>query len=196
MVPIGECRERRHLRHQPVDLKPPVLRVMDVPRFGIERSERGHAADQHAHGMGVVPEAVHDRPDILVHVRMVRDVVHEFVQLGLGLQLSVQQQIRAFEERAVLRKLFDLVSPVPKNPLFPIDVGDGAYGRGRVLEPGIVGHHSEIALVDLDLPEIHGADDITLVDVDLVLAPRPVIPNRQAILPPVPVFSHFFSVNR
>ena len=194
MVPICERREGRHLRHESVDLKPPVLRVTHVPCFRIKRSKRGYAADQHAHSMGVVPKPVHDRADIFVYVRMVRDLVHEFVEFGLGRQLSVQQQIRDFEKRAALRELFDRISAVSKNPLSPIDVGDGASGRGRVLEPGIVGHHAEVAVVDLDLPEIHGADDITLVDVDFVLAPSPVVPNRQAIFPPTPVFSHFLSV--
>ena len=195
MMSVRERRQRRHLRHKPVDLEPPVFRVMHITRFRVERSERGYAADQHAHGVRVVPEAVHDRADILVYVRVVRDLVHEFVQFGLGRQFSVQEQIRDLEEGAAFRKLLDRISAVPKNPFPPVDVGDRTAGRSRVLEPGIVRHHSEIAVVDLDLPEIHGADDITLVDIDLVLAPSTVVPNRQAILPPTPVFSHFLSVN-
>ena len=94
MVPVREPRERWHLRHEPVDLEPTVRRVSHVPGFGGEGSERGYAADQHTHGVGVVPKAVHDRPNILVYVRVVRDIVHEIVTLGLGGQLSVQKQIR------------------------------------------------------------------------------------------------------
>ena len=105
MMPVRERRERRHLGHQPVDLKPPVVGVMDVPRFGVKRSERRHAADQHAHGMSVVAEPVHDRANILVHISVVGNIVHEIVQLGLIRQLSIQEQIRDFEERAALRKM-------------------------------------------------------------------------------------------
>jgi len=41
--------------------------------------------------VGVVSEALEQISDVLVHIGVERDFVHETVELGLGRQLAVQQ---------------------------------------------------------------------------------------------------------
>ena len=56
-VPVGEGRERRHLRDQPDRLDVAVLRVLDLVGVGIEGRERADRAEQHPHRVRVVAEA-------------------------------------------------------------------------------------------------------------------------------------------
>jgi hypothetical protein len=91
MVPVGISGERGHLRDETHDLLPTIGRIIDVLRFRIEGRERADTADDHAHGVGVVSEALEQISDVLVHIGVERDFVHETVELGLGRQLAVQQ---------------------------------------------------------------------------------------------------------
>ena len=81
-VAIRVRRQGRHLRYQPEHLGAARLLVVDGLGLGIERRERGHGADEHAHRMGVVAEAVDELPDVLVHHRVERDVVREVLELA------------------------------------------------------------------------------------------------------------------
>src|SRR5690606_8282284 len=94
------------------------------------------------------------------------------------------------EMGAPLGELLDRVAAVAEDALAPVDVRDRAARRGRVREGGIVRHHPEIRLLDLDLPQIHLPDDVTLDDVHLVLPPGTIVPDREGILPPASALSH------
>jgi hypothetical protein len=73
----------RHLRDHPHDLHVPVVGVVDVAGVGVERRQAPHRGHQHAHRVRVVAEALHERADVLVHERVVGDLVHPRVVLAL-----------------------------------------------------------------------------------------------------------------
>ena len=75
-VAIAERGERRQLGEQAHDRDVALLGIVDVLRFGIERRQRRDRRAEHRHRMRVVAEALQERLDVLVHVRVVRDVVH------------------------------------------------------------------------------------------------------------------------
>jgi hypothetical protein len=78
---VGAGRERRHLRDQTDDL-PIGVRVVDVLGLGVERRQRRDRRDQHAHGVGVVVEALHEPlAHVLVDERVVDDVVAPLLEL-------------------------------------------------------------------------------------------------------------------
>ena len=97
-VPIGERRDRRYLRQEPDEGDVALVRVVNVLRARIERRQRGDARRKHRHRVRVVPESFHEVLDVLVHVRVHRDVGHPLVVLGLRGELAVAQQPRDFEE--------------------------------------------------------------------------------------------------
>jgi hypothetical protein len=98
--------------------------------------------------------------DVLVDVRVERDVVDELVELRLRGELALQDQVGDLEMGAALGELLDGVAAVSEDPLVAVDVRDGAAGRCGVGVRGVVGHHPEVALVHLDLAEIHGSDHV------------------------------------
>ena len=58
--------------------------------------------------------------------------VAEIVQLRLGGQLAVDQQIAGFDEIAALGQLLDRVAAVAENALLAVEKCDGAGGRSGV----------------------------------------------------------------
>ena len=81
--------QRRHLGDQTDDLLVPGLRIEDVLGVEVEGRQRGDGRDEHAHGMGVVVEALEEAlADVLVDERVVRDVVAPFGELLLVGQLA------------------------------------------------------------------------------------------------------------
>jgi len=83
-VPVAGSSQRWQLGDQASDLQLAVLGIFDVLRLGVERSERRDARHEHAHRVSVVLEAVDEvAAEVLVHVRVVRDVVLPLVVLGL-----------------------------------------------------------------------------------------------------------------
>ena len=103
-VPVREGAEGRHLRDQADDLQVVALGVRDVLGLGVERAEHPDAGLQHPHGVGVVAEALHEPAHVLVHERVVGDLVDPGVELRLGRQLAVDQQVGDLEERAARRR--------------------------------------------------------------------------------------------
>ena len=86
---------------------------------------------EHAHRVGVVLEAFHELLDVLVEVRVERDVVHPLLELRARWQLAVDQQVSRLQERGALGELFDRVAAVLQDAALAVDVGDGAAaGRG------------------------------------------------------------------
>ena len=94
--------------------------------------------------MRVVAEALQERLDVLVHVRVVRDVVHPLVVLGLRRQLAVAQQPRDLEEGRLLGELLDRVAAIAENALVAVDERDRALARRGVHERRIVASSARI----------------------------------------------------
>ena len=132
VVAVDERGQGGQLREQPDDRDVALLGVEDVLRLGVERRQRRDAAAQHRHRMRVVAEPLEKPFDVLVHVRVERDVVHPVVVLGLVRQLAVPQQPRDFEVAGLLGQLLDRVSAIAENPLVAVNEGDRAPTRCRV----------------------------------------------------------------
>src|SRR3972149_5112229 len=97
----------------------------------VERGESRHGAYEHAHGVGIVLQALHELLDVLVDVGVVGDVVGPLVELVAGGQLTEENEIRRLQEVGVLGQLLDGVAAVFEDTAFAVDVGDGAAaGRG------------------------------------------------------------------
>ena len=52
-------------------------------RLGMERRHRRHRRDHHAHGVGVIAEALHHLGEVLVDKRVAHDALGEVVELVL-----------------------------------------------------------------------------------------------------------------
>ena len=157
---------------------------------GIERRQRADRADEHPHGVRVVPEALEERLDVLVEHRVERDLVRPLFQLGGGRQLAAENQIRRLEEVAALRQLLDGIAAVHQDALVAVDVGDAAAAGGGVGERRVVGHEAELIRRHLDLPEVHRADGAVLQG-DLVGGAGSVVGDGERV---GHVYSAFFFV--
>src|SRR5437763_4586486 len=125
---------------------------MDISRVVIEGGERAGYPAQHRHRMGVAPKAAVEGAELLVHHRVVGDVVEELLSLLGGRQLAEQEQIRHLHEIAFLGQLLNRIAAVEQYALVAVDIGDaGAAGGGRH-EAGIVGEVSglPVQLADID----------------------------------------------
>ena len=181
VVAVGEGGERGHLRQQPDDLRHPDLGVADAVGVRIEGRQRAHRGDQHAHRVGVVAEALHELPDVLVHERVDRDLVDPLRERVERRQLAVDQQVGDLQVAGVLAQLLDRVAAVLEDAGVAVDVGDRAAARGGVHERRVVGHQPEVLLVDLDLAQVQGAHG-AVGDRQLVGAPGAGVGDEQAVL--------------
>ena len=180
VVAERERRQRRHLGQQPDHLDVPDVVVVDLARLGIERRQRADRRQQHPHRVRVVPEALHELLDVLVHERVDRDVVDPLVELQLGRKLSVNQQVRDLEVARLLGELLDRVATVLEDPLLPVDVRNRGATRGGRHERRVVGQQAEVILVDLDVAKLRGADR-PVFDRNLVLLAGSVVGDRQGL---------------
>ena len=180
-VAEGKCRDRRQLGQQAHPLQVAVRRIVNVFRVGIERGERTYGAEQHAHRMGVVAEALEELGDVGVYVCVELDLLFPLAQLLLARQLALAEQIGHLEKRGLLRQLLDWVTTVSQDALVTVDERDrAATGRG-VHEGRIVGHHPEVIVGDLDLPQV-GSLDGAFGDRQLVALAGSVIGDGNAVL--------------
>ena len=109
---VRRRRKRRHLGDEPGDLLAPRLRVEDVLGVQVEGRQRRHRGYEHPHRMGVVVEALQEPlADVLVNERVVRDLVAPLLELGLGRELAVEQQVGDLEVCRGLGQLLDRDSP-------------------------------------------------------------------------------------
>src|SRR5712692_2718236 len=95
-MPVRKRRDGRHLANQPVWLLLAGLGAEDILRIMVERGKSGNRRYRHAHGMGVVMEAIEEFLDALVDVGVVRDVVGPILQLRGCRQLAGEQQVGGF----------------------------------------------------------------------------------------------------
>src|SRR5688572_24891989 len=167
-MPVGKRCNRRRLRQQPNDRDVALRLVEYVAGRWIERRQPGDRAVEHRHWMRVVAEALEKLPEVLVHVSMKGDLVHEPVVFLLVRQLAVAKQPGDLEERRILRQLLDGIAAVAEYSLVAIDVGDGTAARCGVQKGRIIAHQTRIVrIVGLDLLELRSSDR-TLGDRNLV----------------------------
>src|SRR5439155_575970 len=150
-VAVSEGCDGRHLADQPPRLHPPRLEVHDVLRLGVEGGERADRADQDAHRMGVVAEALDELLQVLVHQGVHLDVALPHAEVRGGGQLALDDQVGGLEEAALLGQLLDRVAAVAEDAALAVDVADLALAGGRVEERGVVAD-------DLEPPELDGPD--------------------------------------
>jgi hypothetical protein len=130
--------------------------------------------------VGVVAVALHELLHVLVDERVDGDLVRPLLELRLGRELAVDEQVGDLEVRAVLGELLDRIAPVLEDALVAVDEGDRRTTRRGVHERRVVGHEAEVVLLDLDVPQRERADRAVL-DRDLVLLPRAVVGDREGV---------------
>ena len=150
-IAIARCRDRRRLRDQADRGEAALRRIVHVERVVIERRERTDRCAQHRHRMRVVMETVEEVLQRLAHHRVMRDLVLELAELGLGRQVAVDQQVGDFEKARVLGQLLDRVPAIQQYALVAVDERDRAAARCRRHEPRIVG---EVAGVLVELADV------------------------------------------
>jgi hypothetical protein len=103
-------------------------------------------------------------------------MVREVVQLRLGRQFAVKNQIGGLQERALFGDLLDWITAVAQYAFVAVNVSNPALTRRRVHEAGVV-TDDPFVFRDFDLEQIRRLDG-TVFDWDLVLFSGPVIDNR------------------
>ena len=179
-MPTRVGRNRRRLRDQADALQPARGGIADVLRFGIERAERADGAEEHAHRVRVVTEALDGLLEALGHHHVVADFLDPLVELRLVRKLSEEHQIGRFEVGAVLGELLDGVAAVHEDALVPVDERNAAAARGRVREGRVIRHHAEIVRPRFDLSQIHRANGAVL-NRNLVLLAGAVVGDGQSV---------------
>ena len=147
----GDCRD---LGDDPVREDLAVARVMDVQRVVVEGRHRRDHGRHLRHRMGVVMEAVVEAQQRLVDHRVAHDAVLERIELELGRQLAVDQQVGDFEEGALLRQLLDGIAAVEEDAAIAVDVGDLRLAGGGRHETRIVGEQAVVFLQRRDVQYI------------------------------------------
>ena len=186
-VPVSKGRDSRNLGDKPVDLFVSYGHVAYLLGFRIEGGQRGNRTDQDPHGMGVVPESVHEFLDVLMDNRVMGDVVRPFFEFGPGRQQAVNDQEGDFEKGTFYGQVLDGIAPVAQYALFPIDVGYAAPAGGGVGERRIVPQQTEVVLGHLDLSKVRGGDRRAVPgicpvhDGNFVFLAGPVIYNGQRV---------------
>src|SRR5579883_2558790 len=98
--------------------------------------------------------------DAFMDEGVVSYVVGPVFQLLAAGQFAKNDEISGFEVGAALRKFFDGIPAISQDSGVAIDESDLTLAQSRVVERGIVAHHSEIALIHFDLAEIECTDRI------------------------------------
>src|SRR3954451_24089695 len=181
VVAVGERRERRHLGDHPDGRHVALLVLLDVLRARVEGRQRAHRRLQHPHRVRVVAEAVEELLDVLVDVRVDRDLVYPRVELVAVRQLAVDDQVGDLEIGRLLAELLDRVAAVLEHPGLTVDVGDRRAARRGVGVRRVVRHQAEVVLRDLDLPQVHPLDG-PVADRKLVRLAGPVVRDRERFL--------------
>ena len=153
-VLVGPGRQGRHLGDHAVGRDHAVARIGDVGGVVIEGGKRADHADHHRHRVGVATQPLDELVHLLVHHRVVGDVVLELPLLLGGRQVAVEQEVAALHEVGVLGQLLDRIAAVEQHALVAVDVGDrqlAAAGRG------VAGVEGEVAGVLVQLADV---DDV------------------------------------
>ena len=150
---IGPCGDRGHLGDEPLGLEQTVGGILHIFGVRIDRGQRGHGAHQHGHRVGIVAKAFHELYGGFVQHAVMSDLVRPLFQFRRIGQLSEEQQISYFKERAVLSQHFNGIAAKLQNAALAIDKCDAALAGCRVHEARIVHHEPEVILAGLHLSE-------------------------------------------
>ena len=126
--------------------------------FRVEGGQRRDRTDQNTHGMGVVPETVHELLDVFVYDRVMGNVVRPFREFARGRKDSVHDQVGDFQKGTVYREVLDGIAPVTQNAFFTIDVGYAAPAGSGIGKSRIVSQQAEIVLGYLDFTKVRGGN--------------------------------------
>ena len=121
---VRPCRDRRHLRDQPVRRHHALVRVRDVGAVVIEGGQRADHTAHDGHRMRVAPESPVEVVQLLVQHGVVGDVGHELALLPARRQFAVEQQVADLEEIAFLGQFPDGVSAVQQDAVVAVDEGN------------------------------------------------------------------------
>ena len=145
-MPVGHGGNGGHLGDQPLDLQQPVGGIVHLMGLGIDRRQGRHGADQHRHGVGIVPKALHELLHGLVQHGVVGDLVDPVVELAGRRQFAKQNQVGNFKKRAMLGQLLNGIAAILQNPAVAVDERDVAAAGSRVHEGRIVQHQAEVVI--------------------------------------------------
>ena len=154
---VGHGRDRRHLGDQPIGRDHALIRVMDVGRVVVECRQRADHSAHHRHRVRVASEAAEEARKLLVHHRVVGDVVDELSLFRRGRQFAVQQEIGDFEKIALLRQLLDRIAAIHQHAFVAVDVGDARPAGGGGHEAGVVGEVPGLGIELADVDDL-GSD--------------------------------------
>ena len=71
-------------------------------------------------------------------------MITELVELLLGRQFAVNEEIGGFDKRTFFRQLFDRDASVEENPFFTVKEGDGAFAGSRTCLSRIKGNEPRL----------------------------------------------------
>src|SRR6516164_4810487 len=101
--------------------------------------------------MRVATETAKEGRQLLMHHRMVGDVVDELFLLLCVRQLAVEEKVSDLKKIALVRQLFDWIPAVEQHPLVAVYIGDARATGGGRHETGIV---SEVPGLRVELANI------------------------------------------
>ncbi len=153
---------------------------MNILAVAIKGRECADRADEHAHRMCIVMEAVHQLLDVLMNHRVIRDVVRPLLVLRFRRQLAVEKQVCDLKKIAFLSKLLDRVTAVAKNSFVAINERDFAFAQRRVHERRVVRHQAKVVVFHFYLSQVHRPDGL-MRDGHFVFLASAIVNNRQGV---------------
>src|ERR1700745_2818328 len=102
--------------------------------------------------MGIAAEPAEEGSKLLVHHRVMGNVVDELLLLLGGRQLAVEQEVGDLQEVALVGEFLDRVTAVEKHSFVAVDIGDTGATCGSRHESGIV---SEVPGLRVELADIY-----------------------------------------
>src|SRR5690606_18643375 len=92
---------------------------------------------EYLHRVGVVGERLEEVFHVLPQQRVAGYRLLVGLQLRLGGELAVLEEVGHLEEAASIGELLDRIATVTEDPFLAVDVADGGAGLGGVGEPAV-----------------------------------------------------------
>jgi hypothetical protein len=108
--------------------------------------------------MGIVVKTIHELFDVLMGHGVPDNVMAPFVQLFLGGESAMQNEVGGLQIGALFGQLFDGIAAIAQNAFVAVDEGYPALTRGGVHKRRIVTHQAEVFVRYLDLPQVRRAN--------------------------------------
>ncbi len=149
--PVVHREQGRRLRDQTQRLAPVGLHRV-VPPVRVVRRRRRNARPEHRHRRGLLSERRHQVLQELGDLALLDHEVGERVQLRLGRQSQLVEQVDDLLVRGPAGQVVDVVADVPEPPGLPVDVGQPRLGC-HDLAKASVGHRT-LHLLRMVVPPI------------------------------------------